>query len=85
MVFRPALRFHGQNPVQRSCRDIQPPSYGNVVFHILVNLIAAHHQYMGAAQEVTAYINAAFVFLRDSVIEEQGQIERGQMGENPAS
>ena len=37
--------------------------------------MAADHQHMGAAEQVTAHVNAAFVLLRHCVIEEQGQIQ----------
>ncbi|AKA69037.1 hypothetical protein CSCA_1912 [Clostridium scatologenes] len=84
MVFFLSLRFHGQNPVQRGCRDVQPPGNGNVVFHVLVNIASAYDKHMRAAQEIPAHINAAFMFLRDCVIEKkrkiQGRANRGKTG-----
>ena len=37
--------------------------------------MAADHQHMGAAEQVAAHVNAAFVLLRHCVIEKQGQIQ----------
>ena len=37
--------------------------------------VAAHHQHMGSPQQVTAHINAAFVFLGNGIVEEQRQVK----------
>ena len=37
--------------------------------------MAADHQHMGTAQQVTAHVDAVFVFLGNGVVEDQGQVQ----------
>ena len=73
-----ALLVDGQDTVKGGGRDIEPLGNGNIIFHILVHLAAADHKHMGAAQHIPAHINPVFVFLRDSVVDEQWQMQSGQ-------
>ena len=70
-----ALLVDRQDTVKGGGRDVQPLGNGNIVFHILVHLVTADHKYMRAAQHIPAHINPVFVFLRDSVVDEQWQIK----------
>ena len=47
---------------------------------ILGDGAAAHHQNAGAPEQVAAHVDAALMLLRHSVIEEQGQVQRGADG-----
>ena len=72
-----ALLVDGQDTVKGGGRDIEPLGNSNIILHILVHLAAADHKHMGAAQHIPAHINPVLVFLRDSVVDEQRQIENG--------
>ena len=76
----PPLSFDGEDAIQRCGGDPQPLGHGDVIFHGLGDGMAAHHQHMGAPQQVTAHVDAALVLLGNGVVEEQGQIQRGADG-----
>ena len=72
-----ALTLDGQDALQRGRSDTQPLGHGNVILHGLGDGMTAHHQHMRTAEQIAAHIDAAFVFLGNRIVEEQGQIERG--------
>ena len=71
----PPLSFDSENALQRCGGDPQPLGHGDVILHGLGNGLAAHHQHMGATQQVSAHIDAALMLLWDGIVEEQGQIQ----------
>lgn len=73
----PPLSFDGEDALQRCGGDPQPLGHGDVVFHGLGDGMAAHHQHMGAPQQVAFHVNPTLVLLGNSVVEEQRQIQRG--------
>lgn len=72
-----ALLVDGQDTVKGGGCDIEPLGNSNIILHILVHLAAADHKHMRAAQHIPAHINPVLVFLRDSVVDEQRQVENG--------
>ncbi|EEG29722.1 hypothetical protein CLOSTMETH_02735 [[Clostridium] methylpentosum DSM 5476] len=72
-----ALALDGQDALKGGGGDAQPLGHGNVVLHGLGDGMPAHHQHPGAAEQVTANVDAALVFLGNRVIEEKGQKQRG--------
>jgi len=70
-----ALSLDGQDALKGGGGNSQPLGHGNIIFHGLGHGVAADHQHMGAAEQVTAHVDAAFMLLGYCVIEKQGQIK----------
>ena len=70
-----ALALNGQNALKGGGRDPQPLGHGDVIFHSLSDGMSADHQHMGAAEQVTTHINAAFMLLGNRIVKIQGQVE----------
>lgn len=51
------LSFDGEDTLQCCGGHPQSLSHGNGIVHGLSNVMAAHHQHMGASQQVTANVD----------------------------
>ena len=67
-----ALALDGQNALKGGDGDAQPLGHGDVVLRGLGGGMHAHRQYPGAAEQVTANVDAVLVFLGNRITEEKG-------------
>ena len=71
-----ALLIDSHNPVQGGCRDVQPLGHCNIILYIFIYSGATDNKHPGPPKHIPAHVNPILVFLGNSVIDKQRQIQQ---------